>query len=167
MVDRVFRVELSELAFKQAEFAGKLRRASAIEKGRPEPHGTPTANLLENDINSCCAEMAVAKFYNLHWEAVVDNPSRDLVGDVGGVLEVRSTPLENGRLLLHESDGDDFPFVLAIGQRRNWRLAGWILGGDGKTKKYWNSKMPRPCFAVPQRDLESCRLSRKVWPTRL
>jgi len=163
----IYEVELNEYAFRQAEFAGKLRRESAISKGRPEPRGTPPSDLLQNDIDSCCAEMAVAKFYNLHWEAVVDNPSKDLMGDVGSVLEVRSTSLETGRLILHKPDKDDFPFVLAIGEGRRWKLAGWMWGRDGKMDKYWNERMPRPCYTVPQRDLKDCRLSGKVWPTRL
>lgn len=160
-------VELSEYAFRQAEFAGNLRREHAVKNNFPEPYGTPPSDLLENDINSCCAEMAVAKFYNLHWEAVVDNPSKDLMGDVGSVLEVRSTWRRSGRLILHRRDRDDFPFILAIGKGPHWILAGWMWGEEGKKQKYWDGGMPRPCYAVPQQDLKNCRLSGKVWPTRL
>ena len=162
-----YEVELSEYAFRQAEFAGKLRREHAVDNGFPEPYGTPPSDLLETDINSCCAEMAVAKFYNLHWEAVVESPAKDLMGDVGGVLEVRSTWRVSGRLILHKRDRDDFPFVLAIGKGRHWRLAGWMRGEEGKKRKYWDEAVPRPAYFVPQQDLKDCRLSGKVWPTRL
>lgn len=131
--------------------AGVMRRMSAICRNRSEPHQTPKTDLWGIDIESCGAEAAVAKSLGKYWVAVVDN-TEALDGDVSGV-EVRSTVLKNGRLIVHNRDRDDAPFVLVRGSFPNYEIAGWMFGRDAKQDQYIFSGDGRPAFFVPASDL--------------
>jgi hypothetical protein len=131
--------------------AGVMRRMSAISRNRSEPHQTPRTDLWGIDIESCGAEAAVAKTLGKYWVAVVDN-TQVLDGDVSGV-EVRSTVLKDGRLIVHNRDRDDAPFVLARGSFPNYEIAGWIFGRDAKQDQYIFSGDGRPAFFVPASEL--------------
>ena len=133
--------------------AGAMRRISAMSGERPEPHGTPRCDLWGNDIESCGAEMAVAKVLGLYWQSVVRN-TEDVNGDVSGV-EVRSTTHPQGRLILHDADKDDAPYVLVRGQFPSYELIGWIKGRDGKREEYWFNGDGRAAYFVPDSELRS------------
>lgn len=142
----------SDLYF--AAQAGIMRRISAIKKDRCEPFGSPKSDLWGVDIESCIAEYLVAKAFNLPWIPYRENP-KEIKADVGENIQVRSTHLENGSLILHKEDDNDHIFVLVIGVGINKRIAGWIKGEDGKNKNFWQTKTGRPCYFVPQSHLHS------------
>lgn len=142
----------SDLYF--AAQAGIMRRISAIKKQRNEPFGTPSTDLWDVDIESCIAEYLVAKAFNMAWIPYRENPI-EIQADVGANIQIRSTKLQYGNLILHEEDKDDHFFVLVIGTGLDKRIVGWITGEDGKQQMYWQTKTGRPCYFVPQSRLHS------------
>lgn len=131
--------------------AGVMRRLSALARNRPEPYQTPKGDAWGNDIESSGAEAAVAKALGRYWLAVLQNP-QDAKGDVSGV-EVRSTPRMDGRLIVHDRDKDDSPYVLVRGRFPNYQVVGWMLGRDAKQEKYKRNGDGRPAYFVPDVDL--------------
>ena len=114
---------------------GVMRRISSISKARSEPHETPPGDLWGNDIESSGAEAAAAKVLRRYWQAVHNSPATQ-DGDISGV-EVRSTQLADGRLIIHEvRDKDDSPFVLVRGTFPVYDVVGWIRGRDAKKDEY-------------------------------
>lgn len=98
-------------------------------------------------IEGACGELAVAKCLNKFWSGQIGDIK---AGDVGDV-EVRTTVADNNRLIIHPGDPDHRPFILVIGKPRTYRIAGWIMGRDGKRPEYWTDpKTGRPAFFVPQ-----------------
>ena len=150
--------------------AGAMRRIEAIKKGRPDKYGEPSSPLWDVDIESCCAEMAVAKTTGFYWSPAVNDP-KTLPGDVGPI-QVRSTSYKSGHLLLHKADDDAQIFVLAIGRSEKWNIAGWLHARDGKKKEYWREDVRdskgkvRPAFFVPQTSLNQFPLPNEVYESR-
>ena len=142
----------SDLYF--AAQAGIMRRISAIKKQRIEPFGTPSTDLWGIDIEACIAEYLVAKTLNMAWIPYRENPL-EIQADVGTNIQIRSTKLQHGSLILHEEDKNDHFFFLVIGTGLDKCIAGWITGEDGKLRKYWQTKTGRPCYFVPQSHLHS------------
>jgi hypothetical protein len=131
--------------------AGVMRRISAMARSRCEPYDTPKADLWGNDIESAGAEAAVAKALGKYWLAVLQNP-QDADGDVSGI-EIRSTCRSDGRLIVHDRDKDDAPFVLVRGTFPNYEICGWMRGRDAKKDKYKFNGDGRPAYFVPSSEL--------------
>lgn len=140
--------------FEQAAFAGFQRRRDCILR-RAEPRWgyNPTAALAwGNDIEGAIGEAAVAKARKRPW-------STGQLGapDVGDDIQVRSTDVRDGHLLLHKEDPDNAPFYLVVNPDRDgmtrW-VIGWVYGWEGKKKGVWNKKdTGRPCYWIEQKDL--------------
>jgi len=140
----------------QAAVAGILRRLDALKRSRTMPNGTPSESGLNQwnvEIESCAAEMLVAKRVNQFWHALSAAPTT-LPGDVGR-LQVRHTTRGNGCLILHPEDGDDVPFILVTGAYPDLRIIGWIMGRDGKHPRHWCAPNHRRlAYFVPQSQLQ-------------
>jgi len=147
------KMTLTEQEMFHAATVGVMRRLSAIRRNRSTPYGNPTAELWRMDIESSAAEMVVGKWLGLYWNAVVDRPET-LKGDVGTV-QVRQTPLPNGRLILHDRDADDAIFVLVTGQYPTFDIAGWTYAREGKFAVYWETHNGRNAYYYPQNRLYS------------
>ena len=132
--------------------AGILRRLSAIKNNRKESYGIPPEDLWGNDIESCIAEMLVSRAFNVSWTPYAVDPST-IKADVGDNIQVRSTPRDNGCLILHKKDNDDQFFVLVTGSSLNMKIKGWIKCADGKKQKFWRDNVPNPAYFVPQSEL--------------
>lgn len=131
---------------------GSMRRISAINRNRPQPLGEPEKIAAwDKDIESSGAEAAVAKLLGLYWYAVDADP-QSIDGDVSGV-EVRHTHRPDGRLILHDKDDGDRPFVLVRGVMPAYDVVGWIFGRDGKKQKYLFKGDGRAAYFVPAADL--------------
>lgn len=148
-----FIVELTPQEIRVAVIVGANRNVRAYERGRRHRYGADEARGWSMHTQGAAAEIAVAKAFNRYW---TDTPDPDYTGDVGP-YHVRSTKHEEGGLLLHPDDPDDGVFVLVVGEIPVFRLAGWILGREGKRERFWLAGGPggsgRPCFKVPQREL--------------
>jgi len=101
------------------------------------------------NVTGCLGELAVARYLRAPWVAATPRFAHQPT-DVAHV-QVRTTPLGNGRLLVHPADPDDQPFVLARTHRAPVvELVGWILGADAKRDDWWRALQPgRPCYVVP------------------
>jgi hypothetical protein len=104
------------------------------------------------DFMSSMAEMATAKGLNLYWSGV------EGIGcpDVGGRIEVRSTTIPKGCLIIAEKDNDNQIVVLTICEPPSFTIVGWILAGKAKLRDDWILKSERgQCWMVPQSELEN------------
>ena len=135
-----------------AASAGVMRQISGINRGRPEPYGTPK-DPWGGHVGGAGAELAVAKYLGLYWHAVDTTPG-ELPGDVG-LVQVRWTARPDGRLILHDRDQDAAPFVLVRGTFPEYTLVGWILSHHGKRPEYKQPGDGRPAYFVPTERLES------------
>lgn len=127
---------------------GFLENATAIMKRVPNAHGLADDGYSEK-IAGAVAEYVVSKALGANWQPVKAIGARDV-----GAFEVRSTGRADGRLILHERDPDDVPFVLVTGSYPRFTVRGWILGGDGKQPQYWGEWSKRPAYFVPQAALQ-------------
>jgi hypothetical protein len=111
-------------------WAGKQRFADAQRLTRDPGRGPPHVD-ADMDIRGAHCEYAASLILNRYWRPSVgeiNNP------DVGGIVEVRSTIRETGRLIVKPDDEDDAPFVLIVAnmERLRFRFAGWMFGRDAK-----------------------------------
>lgn len=81
-------------------------------------------------------EIAVAKFLNTFWPGMGMS-----IGAVdAGRAEVRTVDADHKRLIAHEGDRDDLPFISALVTRAllpEVVLRGWSFGRDAKQPKFW------------------------------
>jgi hypothetical protein len=146
------RITLTEGELIQAGMMGVMRRVSAIVEARREPWGAAPGERWGNDIESCCAELAVAKAVDGYWHALSRHPS-ELEGDVGR-RQVRWTHHANGGLIVHPEDKDHAPFFLVTGLAPTLDILGWMMGYEAKNAAWWNeTQLDRPAYLVPARVL--------------
>lgn len=135
-----------------ASMVATMRHVNNRKHGRPQRYGM-TKFVWDAEIESCCAEMAVAALLNLYWDGGTLNCYTER--DVGGIVDVRWTDRANGRLILHKDDPDDVPFVLVTGTNGAYTIVGWLFARDGKRDEYWCDPTGegRPAYFVPQKAL--------------
>lgn len=159
MVGRV-KVELDENELRRWAHAGIDRRISAMAKKRKGAHGFDReGEAWQIDIEGLCAEAAVAKALGVYFNPVVGELDTTL-GDVLPGVQVRSTRYGYDRtnvgfLLCHDTDADTDRFVLVCGAYGHYRIAGWILGENGKQPAYKKQYKGRWAYWVPQCDLQA------------
>lgn len=86
---------------------------------------------LTRHIIGAAGECATAKYLDIYWDGSVGK-FRGMGTDLNG-LEVRARSGDLP-LIIRPHDEDSAKFVLAqmMGNIRNWRIVGWITGGEGK-----------------------------------
>ena len=90
----------------------------------------------DNEIESACAEIALAKHFGVFWTGLSGLGAPD-----AGPWESRWTRwLDTGKLLIYSKDRDERRYVLIDGVAPNMRLVGWLLAGEGKNKQWWNEE---------------------------
>lgn len=141
-----------------ANDVARQRNESQRSAGRAD--GLVKGSSLQRDIEGALSELAVSRALNLSWDGkwlpidIWDNWKHE--GNDVGKLEIRSTALATGRLILHPSDKDNSPYVLVLSHSNpTFKMVGWIYGKEGKQDKYWRDNVPRPCYMVRQEDLKS------------
>lgn len=138
---------------------GDMRHAAsvAIERqiynlfrpGLKNTYQAPPEQAWAFHIQGALGEKAVARYYGLPWpERIGDYHARD----VGG-LQVRSTSLEDGCLIVHDRDKNDDPFILVTGSGPRFCLRGWLLGYEAKQPFYMRSGVRHGAYFVPIEDL--------------
>jgi hypothetical protein len=143
-------IKLEDFELMAASQVGCRRVVSSLKKNLQDKYGAGDANAWQIGIDGACSEMAVAKRFNVYWNASVDTFK---LPDVGP-LQVRSTRRSEGKLILHPEDSDDEVFILVTIYRDIYTLRGWILGKDGKQDGFWDDPAGgRPAFFVWQRYL--------------
>lgn len=141
-----------------AHDVARQRNGSQRDFGRAD--GLVKGSSLDRDVEGALAELAVSRALNLPWDGkwlpipVWDTWKHE--GNDVGRLEIRSTALSTGRLILHPSDKDHSPYLLVLSHAKpTFKMVGWILGKEGKQDKYWRDNVPRPCYMVRQEDLRN------------
>ena len=140
-------VTLSPAEIYWAACAGCMRHAQNLKNAKQPRHGIDAATAdWQAHIEGALGEMALAKHLRIYWPGKGELTDPDV-----GPLEVRTTPYEHGKLILHPSDGDDSIFWLLTGFNGTYNVRGWISGRDGKRDIYWSDPVGgRPAFFVPQ-----------------
>jgi hypothetical protein len=154
-------VSLSMNEVRIAAAVGVERYIRPIEQGQNNRYGAQ--NDWTNDINSCIAELAVAKATNQYWHAApaqYEGSDRSqtrskITNDVGVAMEVRTS--RTGKLIVRSGDKDDRFYIFVTWPK--WTKDGCsvsILGGlrakDAKRDEFIETfgKSGRPpCYAVP------------------
>jgi hypothetical protein len=143
-------VTLTEAESRVCTWVGAQRHAAAVRERRDPGQGPSKSDLTPaNHIRGAASEYAASIILNLSWRL---NIGRIREVDVGGLVEVRSTDLERGCLIVKPQD-KDYPFVLMIqNARRRFRFGGWMLAAEAKG---WPLVTGRgdPAHFVPQQAL--------------
>ena len=146
-------INFSPDEIRQWAHRGVDRRCSAIEKGRKGAHGFNRDDFWQIDIEGLLAEAAVARGLGVYFCPTTGELDTDR-GDIAPGLQVRSTKYPTGSLLVHDSDADDSKFILVTGASGQYNIRGWILGKNGKQKKFIKTYKGRTCYWVPQSALK-------------
>jgi hypothetical protein len=85
-------------------------------------------------IQGALGELAFALYADVPWEPHVGETGYK---DVGDFWEVRATYHKYGRMILHDHDDDDDPFILAnLYDLPTVRLMGWCYAKEGKLPQF-------------------------------
>ncbi len=129
-----------DLTLYELTFAGHIavaRHAEAIRLKCKRLDGTtPT---WDEEVEGCCAELAVAKALGVPWKADVNAfDTQDVAG-----FGVRHTKRLDGRLIVRKRDflryGDDGRFMLVTGERCHYRVPGWATIADVRDRGEWSN----------------------------
>jgi hypothetical protein len=113
-------------------------------------------NSYEKNILGAQSEMVVAKMLNVYWSGTIGSITMpDMNGRTGGKVQVRSTPRNDGALILHPDDKDEEPFYLVRATPPMFDVVGWIIARDGKLQEFWRTDRPYPAFFVPAELLQA------------
>ena len=155
-----YKLPSSSLAF--ALEVGFLRQEYNLMMGIHDAHGFVGNGLRLHQIG-CVAELSVCEVLNIPWSGMYSENYQNLSGDVGGIIQVRSTEHKNGRLLLHRppKDSPNKPFVLVRHQDElgDVEIVGWIYGHEGQLDRFWQCYVREPCYMIPDyflRPVETC-----------
>lgn len=149
----VVKLELHEFAL--VIQCGTARHLEAIKGRYRRNHSSKKDDQLTTDIYSTGAECAVAKHLQRYWHMGVNTFKS--VPDVAPDIEVRSTDLATGRLILRKDDPAERPYVLVYWEKaaenmcpKFWIL-GWICGRDGMQPEWIdNPGSDEESYWVPQ-----------------
>jgi|TARA_Y100000310_G_scaffold173944_1_gene174102 hypothetical protein len=143
------KVKLTPSELYLAASVGLMRQCTNLRDRKRNRFGAEPGQEWSIHIEGSCAEAAVAKALNTYWNgAIGHHKAKDV-----GVHQVRSTPRDDGSLILHKEDPDEDLFILVTGTAPNYELRGWIQCFEGKDQRFWRADRPRPAFFVPQEDL--------------
>lgn len=133
-------------------WVGKQRFANARRLHRDPGQGPPHTT-DEMDIRGAHGEYAASILLNRYWRQSIGEIDKP---DVGGLVEVRSTIRETGRLIV-KPDDQDAPFVLIVAnmERLRFRFAGWAFGRDAKRRWPLLTEFGDPAHFVEQSALSS------------
>lgn len=142
-------VELTFYEMLLAAHAGVMRQVQNCKDGLAPAYGAGDKNDWQLHIEGCLGECALAKFLGVYWSGKGELRAPDV-----GIVDVRTTRLDYGDLMMHKRDPDDRVFYLLCGVNGIYKVKGWILAKDGKKDFYWRDPTgKRPAYFVPQHAL--------------
>lgn len=124
-------IELSNYEIYSAGVVGLRRRIDSIDRKLKGKFGF-NGDTWSTDIDGALGELAVAKMFNVYWDAGVGTFKAPDVDR----FQVRSTKLPNGCLIIRDNDNEDSIFILVTGEPPILTVAGWIKAEDGKLDKW-------------------------------
>jgi len=136
---------------KMLEWVGKQRYESAIKEKRDPGLGPSRYVDAVNHIRGAECEFACSLIVNRSWRPTIGDICSP---DVGKVLEVRSTILATGRLIIKPND--DGPFALIYKKDEvTFKFMGWHYAYLVKQSYPLVTKYGDPAHFVPSSDLKS------------
>ena len=155
-IEETMNITLEPYEIIMGAMVGVRRRVSSIAKklDRGSTQGDPWGI----DIEGALAEVAVAKALGIYFSGSVDTyKSPDLAG-----IQVRWTPLDQGRLIVRDQDNDNENYILVTGTCPNYKISGWIEGFNAKDSQYISAPNGRSAaYFVPQESLKPMRIYTK------
>jgi len=134
-ISRQVEVTLTPSEMLVAGQLGLMRMVQNLRDSRKGKYGAPTdVQAWAINILGTMGEACVAKWGGLWWSGSLG----DYKADDAGKLQVRTVDHEKKRLILHDDDKDDRPYVLVYAKPPTFYIKGWIMGADGKNKEYWS-----------------------------
>ena len=133
------KVTLNDTEYAQALNVGTMRQVENRKLGRQHAYGAKPEEAEEKHIIGAVGEAIVAKYFNVFWLGVGKFRGPDV-----GILQVRATDLEDGRLVINKKDDDDAIFILVYVVEGVGTIRGWLRGGDGKRDEYREAHGGRP-----------------------
>lgn len=146
----------------QASAVGCARRVNGMRKGWKdyfEPSGTGLGR-WDMEIESCCAEMAVAGVLDRYWHAYYADKGQAPADAGGGYFEVRWTKHHPGHLCVRKNDPDNHRYYHVTGRAPRYTIHGSATGFQAKetlgawTEEIKGRRLPLPCYFVHPDKLE-------------
>lgn len=128
-----------------AAHAAGTRQMRSIDQGRADAHRFKGDGYVLH-LFGLLAEIAVARATNTYLDPFTEKPSR---GPDVGKLHVRGTPLEDGCLLLHDTDPAG-RYVLVIVTTSVCRIIGYFDKTGPVDPRYFRADVRNPAYFVPQ-----------------
>ena len=138
-----------------AAHVGCLRNITSYRDAK-DKHGADTQrDGWQGNVMGAIGELAWAKTMGVFWGGAIGNYK---AGDVGEHFQIRSTSIVNRKkamLLMHKTDEDDKPYILALVGMKNVLFVGYYFGREGKQDHYWGDHFQngRPCYGIPHQTL--------------
>ena len=113
-----------------------IRRLGHLNGASKDRHRLPERDSrrddLDNDVQSCAAELAFAKYIGEYWGGITEKWAPDTKwGEVRWVRE------NHHGLIINPDDDDRRRFVLMDGFAPDFRIVGWMYGYEAKQKGQW------------------------------
>ena len=139
-------VTLTKIELMVAGLVGSMRSVSSMGRLVQKKYSNESQWQIDGD--GAAAEMAFAKWMNVYYEPTVNTFKAPDVG----VLQIRSTRHEHGKLIIRSKDVKDEAFVLVVNRVPEFDIVGWIQGSDAKQDKYLYdpNNINSPAWFVPQ-----------------
>lgn len=150
-------IQLTPSEMFMAAQVGVMRQVENVKAGRVPAHGCGDANNWQIHCEGAMGECALAKALGIYWTG----KGRLRAPDVGEV-DVRTTEIPSGRLILHKEDPDDRAFYLLIGVNGRYEVKRWCYGREGKKDEFWEDPTGKGRWAyfVPQSELRRIAIER-------
>lgn len=107
---------------------------------------------LQEETVGCCGELAIGKLTDRYFlpEVGTFHTKPDCFDDI----EIRSTAVANGRMIIRENDEDSRRYVFCVVTGNTVAVVGWLYGHEAKKPEYRdNPNGYRPAWWVPQNKL--------------
>lgn len=125
-------VSLEWFEVARAALVGVSRNVEAMRKGCV--NRMPINDEWSIHILGALGECAFAKATGRYWSGSVNTFKSG--GDVGRSIQIRTRSQHAYDLIVRDDDADDDLFVLVTGGPHEFRVHGWIRGGDAKSKEW-------------------------------
>lgn len=143
----------------QAVCVAAQRRISCLfGRKTPQHYDDKNGGEWSTEIESCCAEIAAAKWMGVYWAGGIFDGKRAET-DLGEKRQVRHTVYKSGALIIYPEDNPKHKFLLVTGKAPNYQIVGWLYGQEavsvGKTHPWWTAPANKkaPSWWVPQENL--------------
>lgn len=142
-------VSLEWYEISRAALVGVSRNVEALRKSCSSKFRAGSE--WDAHILGALGECAFAKSQNLYWNGSVNTFKAG--GDVG-LIQVRTRSNPTYDLIVRQDDSSDDVFVLVTGGPNDFRVHGWMRGGDAKREEFLaDYGHYGEAFFVPQRRL--------------